>query len=170
MHQPRRSLSLLGRSAVIGALALAALSGFLWVAPLLFGPIGIISLGSGTNLRLGRGEAEIRHIYEYDIAPPVPTDQWFATAVSRGWVNPPYRQITVPRFGFSSGHVLGVGGRDATSPARYWLLYVPLWVTMLPGIVIGAWLVARWRRKRQERRRGFAVVARDLPPAPSPCG
>jgi hypothetical protein len=47
-------------------------------------------------------------------------------------------------------------------PARYWLLHVPLWATMLPGALAAAWLTVHWERRwreRQARRRGFEVLA-----------
>jgi hypothetical protein len=111
--------------------------------------------------------------YEYDIAPPVPESQWHTTAVARGWVVPAERRSAVPKFAFSSGHVSGISGTPnsgrggAVSPARYWLLHVPLWATMLPGMVAGAWLALRWRRARLERPRGFLVLTgASSPPAP----
>jgi hypothetical protein len=161
---------LLSQIAVLACLALAAVSAALWVASSTRGSIGIFSLGWSTDLRFERGEAQLRHVYEYDIAPPVPADQWHATAISRGWVAPPSRQGRFPSFAFSSGHVLGQSGPSAAaaSPARYWLLYVPLWATILPGILSGAWTGARWARRRQERRRGFAVVTDSKVPQGPP--
>src|SRR5687767_530713 len=79
-----RLLQLAGRSFVIGALVVCGASAAVWVATLLFGNVGIISLGTGTDVRIWHGEAQFRHVYEYDVAPPVPSDQWFATAMSRG--------------------------------------------------------------------------------------
>jgi hypothetical protein len=145
MRRPRFfPLKWLARSVVVFALALAAASAVLWVASVAGGSIGLFSLGSDTSVRFERGTAQFRHVYEYDFAPPVPADQWHTVARSRGWVVPVGGTSVGPNFAFSSGHVLGItgtpnSGRAATvSPARYWLLHVPLWATMLPGVLAAA--------------------------------
>ncbi len=169
MREPRSLRRVAARSFVIGALVLSGVSAGLWIANVVLGPI-MISLGTDTNVRFWHGEAQFRHYYEYDVAPPIPNDQWHATAVSRGWVIPPERHparpVLVPNFAFSSGHVGGMsfGGLTVT-PARYWLLHVPLWATILPGLVTGAWLAARWRERRAARRRGFGVITTDASPS-----
>jgi hypothetical protein len=161
-------LKWLVRSIVIFALALAAASAVLWAASVVGGSVGLFSLGSDTSVQFVRGTAELRHVYEYDFAPPVPAPQWHSAALSRGWVVPTGAASAVPNFAFSTGHVIGItatpnSGLAATvSPARYWLLHVPLWATMLPGALAAAWVARRWehrRRERQARRRGFEVLA-----------
>jgi hypothetical protein len=161
-------LRLSGQFLLIIALTLAALSAVLWFASVARGPIGLFSLGADTSVSFERGTAEVRHVYEYDVAPPVPTAEWHAVAMSRGWTIPVNRPSVVPRFAYSGGHVIGMGGMSTSgggatvSPARYWLLHVPLWATMLPGLFAAAWLVFRWDRRRQDgaaRRRGFEVLA-----------
>jgi hypothetical protein len=169
MQLPRSLLlKLLGRCVMILAMVIAAASAAQWVASVRGGSIGLFSLGSDTSVWFERGTAEFRHVYEYDFAPPVPADQWHAVARSRGWVVPVGGTSVVPTFAFSTGHVTGItgtpnSGRAATvSPARYWLLHVPLWATMLPGALAAAWVARRWehrRRERQARRRGFEVLA-----------
>jgi hypothetical protein len=175
MDIPRLSLLRISRRCVVTvALALAAVSVVLWVASVAGSSIGLFSLGSDTSVRFERGRAEFRHVYDHDFAPPVPAPQWHTAALSRGWVVPTGGPSTVPNFAFSSGHVIGITGTPnsglaaTVSPARYWLLYVPLWATMLPGIVAATWIVVRWERHRQERaarRRGFEVLA-GAPPLP----
>src|SRR4051794_33074592 len=103
MRQSSSLRAMIVRSTLLGLVAVAALSGVLWMTPLANYRIGIISLGSSTELFIRNGVAEVRHRYEYDIAPPVPMDQWFATAVSHGWVNPPPRPGGAKGFGFTSG-------------------------------------------------------------------
>ena len=161
-------IRLSGHFLIIIALALATLSGFLWFASVAHGPVGLFSLGGETSVTFERGTAEFRHVYEYDVAPSVPSAEWHTVAMSRGWTLPVDSPSVVPRFAYSSGHVIGMGGSPTSgggatvSPARYWLLRVPLWATMLPSLLATTWLVVRWERRRQERaarRRGFEVLA-----------
>lgn len=157
-----------GHCVVIGALALAAASAVLWATSGLAGSVGLFSLGSDTSVCFVHGTAEFRHVYEHGFAAPVPSAQWHTVALGRGWVTPAGGTPAVPRFGFSAGHVLGITGTPNSGrggvvyPARYWLLHVPLWATMLPGALAAAWLVVRWERRMRERaarRRGFEVLA-----------
>ena len=153
----------LARWLAFASLALAVLSAALWAASGVFGSVGIYSIGDGTSLRFARGSIQVHHFYDCDIAPPVPQDRWHTTAISRGWVVPvDGPRWTLPMFAFSGGNVSGIAARDGlVSPARYWLLRVPLWALMLPGFFAAAWLAVTWDPARQDRRRGFDVAAAD---------
>jgi hypothetical protein len=168
-HAPvaQRIRRALWRGVVVASVAVAGLSAALWAGSGVFGSIGIFSLGQGTSLHFSRGTADVRHFYAYNIAAPIPKDQWHTTALSRGWVNPPGQPPwTLPMFEFSSGNVAGIGmssSGGSISPASYWLLRVPLWATMLPGVLAATWIAVNWDPGREQRRRGFAV-------APAPRG
>lgn len=134
-----------------------------WTPSFFTRSIGIFSLGQGTSIRISGGVAELDHVYEYDAAPPVRESTWHTTAMARGWRVPSYPMVPfVPWFSFSRG-VKGIAqiqsdGEPLVSPARYWLLRVPLWFTMLPGVAFAiAWTVACSRRRSPEPR-GFAVT------------
>jgi hypothetical protein len=140
----------------------------------LFGSIGMFSFGPDTTLRFYLGMAEVRHVYEHDIAPTVPHASWPAHAMKMGWTTtsrpimfPPMIARFLPgSFGYSSGHVLGVSDGKTVSPARYSVTHVPLWAVMLPGVILGARLVRRWRNERRLRGRGFSVTQDPRPAMP----
>ena len=154
------------RAAATSAVVLALVCGGLWLVSYAVS-VGRFSLGSGTSLRFANGVAEVSHYYAYDIAPPVPRQQWHDTAVARGWTIPtsPGGRFRPPTFHFSTGHVAGVagppgpGGVSLVSPANYWLLRVPLWALMIPGLIAGALRLARRYAPRHDRRQGFEVTA-----------
>ena len=155
---------LLTRSLVVGAVALAALVGPLWFASM-FTSIGIFPLPNDANVRFFRGTAEVNRVYEISTdGPAVPGAKWHDLAMSRGWTSPPRpRGWGFHGVHFSSGHVMGTNraaAPDLFVPARYWILRLPLWPFVLPGVVAGALFIARWANRRQGGRRGFAVEAR----------
>ena len=157
---------LAAHTAVVAAAACACLWALSGVTS-----VGMFTLCGGTSLRFTNGVAEVSHFYAYDVAPPVPRALWHDFAVARGWMTPniPGGRFAPPAFHFSSGHVAGVtgtpnSGRGATvSPATYWLMRVPLWPLVLPGLGVGTWRLAAWHSARGRSPRGFEVR-----PAPAP--
>ena len=149
-------------------IGLAVLSAVLWAGSALFGSIGIFTLGHGRSLRFGGGVAEVRHVYQYNVAPPVPHAQWHNHAVKMGWTTkprpfammlPPIVDRFLPgNFHYSSGHVIGISDGRAVSPALHSILQVPLWAMMLPGTIIGVRLLWRWHDERRRQGRGFSIV------------
>jgi hypothetical protein len=163
-----RKLAKILRRCVLGVCLLACVAALgLWAFTLAFGSVGIFSLGNNTDLRFSHGQAEVRHRYDEGFASPVSETVWHATAVSRGWIDPPRPQgvgALVPSF--SRGHVTGIAGPEqplVVRPARFWLLYLPLWPLALVAICTAAFACVRWDREHQAGRRGFAI---ELPPPP----
>lgn len=133
------------------------------------GTVGMFRLGAATDLRFAGTMAEIRHVYEFQVVPAVPVDKWNATMQTLGQPESPQPEGWA-RLGatFERRHVRGYIEQrfPATiSPARYWLLRLPLWPLALPGVIVTPLAVLRWiRRRRDARRRGFAVsLAAQLP-------
>jgi hypothetical protein len=159
---------LAAHTAVMVAVSCAGLWGLSCVTS-----VGMFTLGNGTSLRFTNGVAEVRHFYAYDVAPPVPRALWHDFAVAHGWTTPntPGGRFAPPAFRFSAGHVAGVtgtpsSGRGATvSPANYWLMRVPLWPLIVPGLLVGAWRLAAWHHARRRSPRGFEVRPAPAPPA-----
>ncbi len=139
---------------------LTALCALLWIGST-FRSIGIFSLGDGLSLRFTGGRAHFERYYAYNIAAPVPEQQWFNVATSRGWTTTARPLWSFPMFHYSSGHVAGImstPGSNMIYPANYWMLDVPLWAVMIPGMIVGPWLAVRWRRSDPTRPpRGFEI-------------
>lgn len=120
-------------------MALAALSSGLWLAST-NDSIGLFRLSNDSSLRFTRGVMEFRQIDAKTIEAPIPREQFHEAAIARQWLAPP--EPAFPGFGFSSGHVLGMGGTGAEgdllatiAPVEYSLLRVPLWIFLLPFVV-----------------------------------
>ena len=135
------------------------------------GTIGVFRLGPATDVRFAGTMAEIRHVYEFHVAPAVPSDKGDATVKALGQPESPQPEGW-ERLGatFERRHVRGYIEQrfPATfSPARYWLLRLPLWPLALPGVIVTPLAVFRWiRRRRDARRRGFTVtVAQPAQPS-----
>jgi hypothetical protein len=181
MTQPRsRIRRIVIRTCRDVTVGVSVLSAVLWVGSALFGSIGMFSLGPHTTLRFAFGAAEVRHVFEYNIGPTASAANWQVHATKMGWVTPARPMPMLPpivarllpgNFHYSAGSVMGVSDGKTVSPARYWLLDVPLWATMLPGGIVAVRLFALRQRKRREQGRGFSVVGdprRALPVAPDP--
>ena len=172
---PRRPkpARLAGHLAVVAALLFSSL----WLSSCARS-VGSFGLGGDTSLRFTNGVAEVRHFYAYDVAPPVPGAQWHDVAVARGWTTPrfPGGRLAPPAFHFSDGHVAGVtgtpnSGRSATvSPANYWLMRVPLWPFMVPGLLVGVWRLVTRHDARGDGRPGFQVLPASTSPSDAPLG
>jgi hypothetical protein len=162
------------RSLTIALMGTACIAACLWVATVVWGPIGLFSLGQDTIIHFHGGAMEVRHFYQHDIAPPVPIAQWHIVASANGWTTgattsmmplpAPVARLIPPLPRFSSGWVMGISDGTNVSPARSWILLLPLWLLVLPGAAIGArLLVKRARRRRLERPEGFTVLQQELP-------
>ncbi len=127
------------------------------------GTIGTFRLGSATDLRFAGTMAEIRHVYEFRVAPAVPSHKWDATRQALGQAESPVPDGWA-RLGATFERRLMRGYFEqrlpaTISPARYWLLRLPLWPLALPGVIVTPLTVLRWiRRRRDARRRGFTVT------------
>jgi hypothetical protein len=111
--------------------------------------------------------AEVRHVYERDLIPPVPYKEWQQRTFKLGSPEPPRNGWKAFGLSYSVGHVRWTMGPDQPhmlSPSRYWLLRVPLWPLAVPGAIVSVVGVTRWaRRRRDALRRGFAVQAPAKP-------
>ena len=143
-------------------LVFAVLALSLWVASR-NDSIGLFSLSKDTSLRFTRGVMEFRHIYAQSSEAPIPREQFHETAIERKWFVP--AEPTMPGFGFSSGHFLGLGGTatDGTllatiTPAEYGLLRVPLWILLIPFVIWSVMVLKRKPPRLSEQGAG-AVVA-----------
>jgi hypothetical protein len=141
----------------VGSVGLAVAVAGLWMLSM-FTSVGLFSLGRGTSVRFFRGVAVIQHFHTYNIAPRVPISQAHTTAVARGWLAPPWPGL-IPIFRYRDGFVSGMVGPDDNnvSWATSWILWLPLWPLMIPGLGIGVWLLTKWNRKRREVMRGFPI-------------
>ena len=163
----RQTLATLRRVAGItaagGCLFVSGISAALWLWTTQLSSVGLFALGDDTSLNLVNGVAEFDHRYDYGFAPPVPDAQWHNFAVSRGWTVPPRPQRWEMAWpSLSSDHVTGMSSsevRASVTPTRYWLLRIPLWPLVVPGIVVSGLLAARHRRRRNAGQRGFSIDA-----------
>jgi hypothetical protein len=141
---------------------LTGLCALLWLGST-FRSIGIFGLGPDHSLRFRAGSAHVEGYYAYNIAPGIPEAQWHTTAMRRGWTTTTRPPWSIPMFHYSTGHVAGIGimttpGSNMIYPANYWTLDVPLWALMIPGMIVGPWLAARWQRSDPTRQpRGFEI-------------
>jgi hypothetical protein len=143
-------------------MVLAALSLGLWLASS-NDSIGLFSLSKDTSLRFTHGVMEFRHIYSPSIDAPIPREQFHETAMRREWFIPP--EPTLPGFGFSVGHVLGLGGTGTDghllatiTPAEYGLLRVPLWVLLIPFVVWSVFVLILKRKPPRLSEQGACEV------------
>jgi hypothetical protein len=159
----------LARTLTAVLIGMAGVAACLWAATVVSGPIGLFSLGRDTIINFRGGGMEVRHFYQHDIAPPLPLSQWHTVASANGWTTgattstlpfpAPVARLVPPLPRFTSGWVMGISDGTNVSPARSWILLLPLWILVLPGAAVGArLLVKRARRRRLERAEGFAVV------------
>jgi hypothetical protein len=149
--------------ALVACLVPCVIAAVLAVVTLKSGTVGTFRLGAATDLRFAGAMAEIRHVYAYRVAPAVPITQWDAAVKSLGQPESA-RPEGWAMLGatFERGHVRGyIENRFPATivPARYWLLRMPLWPLALPGVTVTPLAIIRWiRRRRDARRRGFAVT------------
>lgn len=130
----------------------------LWIVTMV-APIGLFALWPGASLNLAHGRFEIRRITASAIAPPVPRANWHEIAVARGWTLPP-RSTGFPRFQHTSGHVTGILAPDGAtiSPASYSFTLIPMWILILPTLLLWPIMRRRWARISADHRRGFPIA------------
>jgi hypothetical protein len=168
-RRSKRIRRLLARTLTAALIGTAGVAACLWVATVVWGPVGLFSLGRDTIISFRAGGMEVRHFYQHGFAPPVPLAQWHIVASANGWTTgattsmmplpAPIARVIPPAPRFSSGWVMGISDGTNVSPSRSWILLLPLWIAVLPGAAVGArLLVKRVRRRRLERAEGFAVV------------